>query len=85
MSQVTCRTCGGGCEEEDVYCAYCGVSLPGPCPRCGWDGDEDDYRDAMFCPQCGRPFVDGNTLGQLGLERHDEEEDAAKDVVLKKA
>ena len=86
MSQETCTSCGAGREEGDAYCAYCGVPLPVSCPKCGWDGGEDDHPGALFCPKCGRPFADERTLEQLGLKRHDEaEEEEAKETTLRRA
>ena len=59
-------TCTCGAVNKGKFCAECGRPRPAAvkkfkCDKCGWE-PEDPTDPPKFCPECGDPFNDGDTV-----------------------
>ena len=59
-------TCTCGAVNKGKFCAECGRPRPAAvkkfkCDKCGWE-PEDPTHPPKFCPECGDPFNDGDTV-----------------------
>ncbi|MBR5423776.1 MAG: SPFH domain-containing protein [Clostridia bacterium] len=60
-----CPACGA--QNKGKFCSECGARKPADaplykCDKCGWE-PEDPAHPPKFCPECGDPFDDKDTLG----------------------
>ena len=60
----TCEKCGA--VNKGKFCAECGAQKPAgapvyKCDKCGWE-PEDPTNPPKFCPECGDPFDDSDTV-----------------------
>ena len=59
-------TCGCGTVNTGRFCSECGQPKPADAPKykcatCGWE-PEDPANPPKFCPQCGDPFDEKDTV-----------------------
>lgn len=59
-------TCSCGARNKGKFCQNCGAKKPAGaplyrCDKCGWM-PEDPYHPPKFCPECGDPFNDQDTV-----------------------
>ncbi len=60
-------TCSCGTLNKGKFCQNCGAKKPSGalryrCDKCGWE-PEKGTKPPKFCPECGDPFDDGDTIG----------------------
>ena len=60
-----CPACGA--QNKGKFCSECGARKPADaplykCDKCGWE-PKDPAHPPKFCPECGDPFDDKDTLG----------------------
>lgn len=60
-------TCSCGAVNKGKFCSDCGAKKPAGvpqyrCDKCGWE-PEKGAAPPKFCPECGDPFDNGDTVG----------------------